>query len=264
VAVVVGTSGWQYRDWRGRFYPEALATARWLEHYAARFAVVEVNNTFYRLPAAETFAAWAARTPADFTFVVKASRFLTHVKRLRDPVEPVRRLLDAARPLGAKLGPVLLQLPPTMRADPARLAETLAAFPAGVRLAVEPRHESWWTDEVAAVLSDRGAALCLADRQGRPVTPLWRTASFGYLRFHQGTGSPHPCYRERELAVWAERLAERYRADDEVFVFFNNDPRGCAVRDAVRFAAAAGRCGFAVTRVPGAREAPVGGAAGRG
>ena len=161
--VLVGTSGWQYRDWRGRLYPQRLAQGRWLEHYAERFATVESNNAFYRLPEPGTFAAWADRTPPDFVMAVKASRFLTHVKRLRDPEEPVGRLMDHARHLGAKLGPVLLQLPPTLRADPGALERTLRAFPAGVRVAVEPRHDSWWTDEVRDLLGALGAALCLAD-----------------------------------------------------------------------------------------------------
>src|SRR6266568_4870495 len=119
--VLVGTSGWQYRDWRGRFYPERLAQSRWLEHYASRFATVESNNAFYRLPEANTFAAWSDRTPPDFVMAVKASRFLTHVKRLRDPSEPVARFLGHAAYLGGKLGPVLLQLPPSLRADAGQL-----------------------------------------------------------------------------------------------------------------------------------------------
>src|SRR6266536_662670 len=129
--VLVGTSGWQYRDWRGRFYPERLAPSRWLEHYASRFATVESNNAFYRLPEADTFAAWSDRTPPDFVMAVKASRFLTHVKRLRDPSEPVARFLGHAAYLGGKLGPVLLQLPPSLRADAGLLDATLACFPAG-------------------------------------------------------------------------------------------------------------------------------------
>ncbi|MGH2816205.1 MAG: DUF72 domain-containing protein, partial [Actinomycetota bacterium] len=160
--VLVGTSGWQYRDWRGRLYPDGLAQARWLEHYAERFATVESNNAFYRLPEPGTFAAWAERTPPGFVMAVKASRFLTHTRRLRDPEEPVGRLMDHARHLGPKLGPVLLQLPPTLKADPPALERTLRAFPADVRVAVEPRHDSWWTDEIRDLLSAHGAALCLA------------------------------------------------------------------------------------------------------
>ena len=157
--VLVGTSGWQYRDWRGRLYPQGLAQARWLEHYADRFATVESNNAFYRLPEPATFAAWAERTPPGFVMAVKASRYLTHIRRLRDPEEPVCRLLDHARHLGPKLGPVLLQLPPTLKADPAALDRTLRAFPPGVRVAVEPRHDSWWTGEVQDLLTEHGAAV---------------------------------------------------------------------------------------------------------
>ena len=137
---------------------------------------------------------------------VKASRYLTHVRRLRDPAEPVRRLLDAAAGLGGRLGPVLLQLPPDLRADPALLAACLRQFPPAVRVAVEPRHPSWWTDEVREVLSAANTALCWADRGGSAVTPLWRTAGWGYLRFHEGDGDPWPSYSDAALSAWAERI----------------------------------------------------------
>src|SRR5688500_9872866 len=165
--ILVGTSGWQYRDWRGPFYPEGLPQRRWLEHYAEHFATVEVNNAFYRLPERETFAKWRARTPDDFCVAVKVSRYLTHVKRLSDPEEPVARFVGRATALGDRLGPVLLQLPPTLRADPAALDATLAFFPRDVRVAVEPRHESWWTSETESVLKGHDAALCWADSKGR-------------------------------------------------------------------------------------------------
>ena len=140
VAVYVGTSGWQYRDWRGAFYPADLPQSRWLEYYAARFATVEVNNAFYRLPSRDTFVAWRNRTPDDFCVGVKMSRYLTHIKRLKDPAEPVQRFLDRATALGDRLGPVLLQLPPSLRIDLAALSETLSRFPSEVKVAVEPRH----------------------------------------------------------------------------------------------------------------------------
>jgi uncharacterized protein YecE (DUF72 family) len=257
VPVLVGTSGWQYRDWRGRFYPDRLAQARWLEHYADRFATVESNNAFYRLPEPGTFESWAARTPPDFVMAVKASRYLTHIRRLRDPEEPVGRLLDRARRLGGKLGPVLLQLPPTLKADPAALDQTLRAFPAAVRVAVEPRHESWFGHEVRDLLAAHGAALCLADSPRRR-TPLWRTADWTYLRLHQGTATPRPCYGRQALATWAGRLADLVGPDADVFVYFNNDPAGCAVRDARVFALAAARAGLRPTRVPAASEVHVG------
>ena len=178
----IGTSGWQYADWRRRFYPDDLPLRAWLPYYGNRFDVVEVNNTFYRLPRPEVFAEWARLTPPGFLFVAKVSRFLTHVKRLAEPEEPAARFLEAARKLGPKLGPLLLQLPPYLRRDTARLRRALAAFPRRVRLAVEFRHDSWFHDEVRRVLEAREAALCWVDRGSRLLTPMWRTASAGSRR----------------------------------------------------------------------------------
>jgi uncharacterized protein YecE (DUF72 family) len=248
--IYLGTSGWQYKDWRGRFYPKGLPQARWLEHYAEHFATVEINNAFYRLPELDTFAQWRRRTPDDFVVVVKVSRYLTHIKRLRDPEEPVRRFLDRAAGLGDKLGPVLLQLPPTLRADAGALAETLGHFPREVRVAVEPRHASWWTDEIRGVLERHNAALCWADRHSRPVTPLWRTADFGYLRLHEGRAKPWPRYGPAALRTWLRRLADTYGDEVPAYVFFNNDPGGAAVTDAAAMAAAARRMGLTVSRSP--------------
>lgn len=257
----VSTSGWQYRDWRRRFYPAALPQARWLEHFAERFAAVEVNNTFYRLPERHTFEDWAARTPDDFLFVCKISRYLSHVKRLRDPGEAVARFLDRSAGLGAKRGPVLLQLPPTMKRETARLADSLDAVAGATRVAVEFRHESWFDDEVYSVLADRGATLCLTDRDSRVLGPVVRTAPWGYLRMHAGRATPRPCYGRAALSHWAERLAELW-GDGETYVFFNNDTRGCAVRDAVRFARSARRAGLVPTRVPAGGEVWAGAAKG--
>ena len=257
--LLIGTSGWQYRDWRDAFYPRGVPQRAWLEHYAERFGVVEVNNTFYRLPDRPTFETWRARTPADFTFVIKASRFLTHMRRLREPAEPVRRMLDHAGGLGGKLGPVLLQLPPDLPAEPARLADTLACFPDRQRVAVEPRHESWFTDEVYELLAGYDAALCLTDRAGRRG-PVERTTSWTFLRLHEGTSHPRPCYGDRALAGWVDRLADRWSHDEDCYVFFNNDPRACAVRNAARFARLAQRAGAATTRAPDPNEVKVVGA----
>jgi uncharacterized protein YecE (DUF72 family) len=256
VPVLIGTSGWQYRDWRGSFYPAGLPQAKWLEFYAERFRVQEVNNAFYRLPEASTFSAWAERTPDDFVMVVKASRFLTHIKRLKDPEEPVQRFVERAACLGRKLGPILLQLPPSMKADNERLDRTLGLFPSDWRLAVEFRHESWHTEETCAVLRGHGAAWCLADSPRRTV-PAWKTAAWGYLRLHEGTGTPRPCYTRGALDRWAGRLADLYGPEEEVFVFFNNDPRACAIRDAIGFADACRRHGLEPTRVPERREVAV-------
>jgi uncharacterized protein YecE (DUF72 family) len=236
MAVIVGTSGWQYRDWRDAFYPPGVPQKRWLEYYAGTFGTVENNGTFYRLPPRETFASWRDRVGDGFVMTVKASRYLTHIRRLKDPAEPVRRLLDAAAGLGPRLGPVLLQLPPDLRADPDLLDGCLSLFPGQIRVAVEPRHESWWTEEVRDVLTRRGAALCWADRKGTAVTPLWRTAAWGYLRFHEGDGTPWPRYRPDTLRTWAGRLAATWTPEQDVYVYFNNDQRAAAPKDAAALA----------------------------
>jgi uncharacterized protein YecE (DUF72 family) len=255
VTVIIGTSGWQYRDWRGRFYPQKLPQRLWLEHYAAHFATVESNNAFYRLPEHATFVAWRERTPPDFRWAVKASRFLTHIRRLREPEEPVARLMERAAGLGDKLDAILLQLPPTLKADADLLRECLAQFPDGTRVAVEPRHESWWTDEIRDLLERYGAALCWADRDEKPVAPLWRTTDWGYLRFHTGAAEPWPRYRPETLQLWADRLAATWEREEDVLVYFNNDPGGAAVIDAVVFAEAVRRAGGDPTRVPTAEQA---------
>jgi uncharacterized protein YecE (DUF72 family) len=249
VMVHIGTSGWQYRDWRGTFYPKGVPQRDWLRHYAARFATVELNNSFYRLPERSSFERWREVTPDDFVVAVKMSRFLTHVRRLRDPGPPVELFLERARGLGDKLGPVLLQLPPQLQADPERLADTLDRFPDDVRVAVEPRHDSWFDDRVRALLEDRRAALCLADSPRRR-TPAWRTADWGFVRFHEGRAAPHPCYGDRALTTWVERIASLWSPGADVYCYFNNDTRACAVRDAVTFAGLATRAGLRPTRVP--------------
>ena len=249
----VGTSGWQYRDWRGAFYPPTVPTSRWLEHYAASYPTVEANSTFYRLPARATFEQWAARTPDGFTFAVKASRYLTHVRRLRDPDEPVSRLLDHAAGLGDRLGPVLVQLPPTLPADAGLLDAALGAFPTGVRVAFEPRHPSWDTDAITEVLAAHDAARCWWDRRGRHG-PLVRSASWCYLRLHEGRATPAPGYGTRALQTWAERLARAWGDDADGYVYCNNDAHACAVRNASTFTRLAGRVGLRVAAATG--EAP--------
>lgn len=267
--VLVGTSGWQYRHWRGGFYPLDVPQRRWLEYYAGQFATVENNGSFYRLPARETFEQWRSRTPEGFVMAVKASRYLSHVRRLRDPAEPVRRMLDAFAGLGDKLGPVLIQLPPNMQADAELLDRALRVFPPGVRVAVEPRHASWWNAPTRDVLTARGAALCWADRGGTPMTPLWRTADWGYVRFHEGTADPWPRYTDQALRAWAERAAATWPEPAPVYAYFNNDQNGAAVLDAAALAkltseaALTGprlRQGVAVVssswEVPGCRRSP--------
>ncbi len=244
----VGTSGWQYRSWTGRFYPPALPRDRWLEHYATEFESLEVNNTFYRLPEAETFADWRRRTPVGFVIATKASRFLTHVGRLKEPEEPVHRMLERLRRLGPRTGPILLQLPPNLSFEPDRLHRTLACFPSSTRLAVELRHPSWFVQETLDLLSARSAALCLADRAGIQST-VRRTARWSYLRMHEGKASPATCYGRKALDSWLDRLSDLWVGDEEVFVFFNNDSNACAVQNARTFIALADKRGVEVRRL---------------
>jgi uncharacterized protein YecE (DUF72 family) len=251
MTVRLGTSGWQYRDWRGPVYPQKLAQRLWLEHYVTLFDTVEVNNAFYRLPEARTFAQWAARTPPDFVVTVKASRYLTHIKRLQDPQGPVDLFVERARHLGRKIGPVLVQLPPKFREAPDRLDATLRAFGRyGIRVAVEVRDPSWVSDEVRDILTAHNAASVWADRHEQVLGPLWRTADWGYVRLHEGASAHPPCYTQPALDAWARRIAASHQATDDVYVYFNNDPHGCAVFDAAVFARCCARLGIPVTKAP--------------
>ena len=225
----VGTSGWQYASWKGAFYPEGLPQRAWLEHYATVFPVVEVNNTFYMLPKEETFDRWREGSPPDFVWVVKASRYITHIRRLRNAKDAVGRFWSRASRLGEKLGPVLFQTPPNLRADPAVLRDFLGLLPSEIRPAFEFRHDSWRTDEVHGLLDHAGAAWVLADRPGARVPDLV-TGGWSYLRFHQGRPH-HPKYRRDKLARWADRIASMDVGD--VYAFFNNDPLAAAPADAL-------------------------------
>ncbi len=245
----VGTSGFDYADWVGRFYPDDLPATRRLEFYARAFRTLELNVTFYRTPRARTFTAWRDSVPADFRFAVKASRYLTHVRRLKDPRAPVEYLMDRVSRLDDRLGPVLLQLPPDMRIQLDRLDETLAAFGNEVQVAVEPRHASWFTDELHDLLAAHGAALCLADRRG-PIIPVWRTASWFYARFHEGRAAPRSCYGVQSLRTWARRLTEVWPRPASGYVFFNNDAHACAVVNARAFERVLERAYGSQTTIP--------------
>lgn len=245
----IGTSGWQYRDWRGAFYPQQLPQRLWLDYYAQRFPTAEVNNTFYRLPERKAFENWAETVPAGFRMAAKMSRYLTHIKRLQEPAEPVQRFLDRSAGLDGRLGPVLLQLPPNLRAAPDALDETLARFPKTIQVAVEPRHDSWWTDETRSVLERHNAALCWADRKNRILNPPWRTADFGYLRLHDGTSRRPMSYGTRAIDSWLRRLSEYYDDSCDVYVYFNNDPGCAAIDNASTMIRRAQRLGLAVKTV---------------
>ena len=229
--VYVGTSGWQYADWKGRFYPKEVPQREWLRYFSERFPTVEINNTFYMLPKPETFVGWRQRSSEDFVFVVKASRYVTHIRRLRDCREPLSRFWSNTRRLGRKLGPVLFQLPPTFRADLELLESFLKLLPRSMRAAFEFRHDSWDTSEVREALDRRGCALVIPDRPGDGPREVV-TGGWTYLRFHQGRRAA-PGYPRSKLARYADSVAGMRAA--EAWVFFNNDPTGAAIRDAYTF-----------------------------
>ncbi len=222
-----GTSGFSYKEWKGSFYPEKLPANRMLEYYSQQLASVEINNTFYRLPRSEMLEKWASQVPEDFAFVLKASRRITHMKRLKDAGDPLDYLVTTAvGALGERLGPILFQLPPYLRKDVERLRDFLAIVPDTVRAALEFRHESWFGDDVYQALADHGAALVTADT-GEGEAPVLETAGFGYARLRR------PGYGEAELAEWAASL--RRSAWSDVFVFFKHEDEGAGPRMAAGF-----------------------------
>jgi uncharacterized protein YecE (DUF72 family) len=231
--VRIGCSGWSYATWKGDFYPKGLPQARWLEHYAETFDTVEVNATFYRLPALQMVEGWVENSPPGFLFAVKASRYLTHVRRLRDLESGVERFYERLEPLAAsgKLGPVLWQLPENFHRDEDVLARALEALPEG-RHCFEFRHASWFTPRVAAMLERHGAALVVADDARRDL-PRRPTAGWVYVRFHYGGRGRRGNYSDRELEEWRRRLAA-WRARRDVYAYFNNDWNGFAPGNAQR------------------------------
>jgi uncharacterized protein YecE (DUF72 family) len=234
--VRIGCSGWQYASWRGRFYPADLPIAGWLEYYAGQFDTVELNNSFYRLPEKQTFATWARRAPAGFLFAVKASRYLTHLKRLNAPGPPVRRLFSRATALGPRLGPVLYQLPGNFPVNVPRLQHLLRLLPRRhgrrrIRHVMEFRHPSWYCEEVFRLLDQQHVALCVHDRAGSAYGDRF-VGPFVYVRFHGASGHYHGGYSDESLDRWAERLGGASRDGRDVFAYFNNDPDAQAPRDA--------------------------------
>ncbi|HZP34950.1 MAG TPA: DUF72 domain-containing protein [Methylomirabilota bacterium] len=215
----VGTSGYNYPEWRGSFYPEKFPTSRMLAYYAERFSTVEINYTFYRMPSARTIAAWVAETPEHFSFTLKAPQRITHIARLRDIADPLRYFLDTAAGLGHKLGPVLFQLPPNFKKDVERLDGLLALLPAGLRCAFEFRNESWLAPEVYQRLRAANAALCVADTE-ESTTPLEPTADWGYLRLRDEG------YSEADIAEWASRITALGAQWRDTFVYFKHEEAG--------------------------------------
>ena len=231
----IGTSGWVYPHWVGPFYPPDLPEPEWLAFYAERFQTVEINRSFYRLPGREQFAAWQAQAAvrADFTFAVKASRYITHLKKLRGVEESVARLVAAAEGLGDRLGPFLYQLPARWRANPARLAELVALLPRRHAAVFEFRDPSWFAPEVLRILEDAGCALVVAIGGACPTpAEIPSLGPFGYFRFHNGAHGIG--LSDEELVQWAERIARAADGGRAVYAYFNNDPEAYAVRNALR------------------------------
>ena len=234
--VRIGCSGWNYADWRGPVYPPGCPPRRWLAHYATLFDTVEVNSTFYRLAKPAAVARWVEETPADFLFTVKASRYLTHMKRLTDMERGVERLYAGIAPLvdSPKLGPVLWQLPERFHRDDDRLAFALERLPAG-RHCFEFRHSSWFTSDIYGLLHTFGVALAIGHDARRPLPDAPLTADWTLIRFHYGARGRRGNYSERELREWAARIAD-LRTEAEVLAYFNNDWEAFAVRNGRRLA----------------------------
>ena len=233
-AVRIGCSGWNYADWRERVYPRGLPPRRWLGRYAELFDTVEVNSTFYRLASRDAVAAWVEQTPDDFVFALKASRYLTHFKRLTDMEQGVRRFYERIDPLVGtpKLGPIVWQLPENFHRDDERLASALQRLPPG-RHAFEFRHASWFAPDVYALLREQGVALVIGDHPARPFQSHELTADWTFVRFHQGARGRRGNYAESELRTWQRRISQ-WRRRAEVYAYFNNDWEAFAVRNARR------------------------------
>ncbi len=251
--LIIGCSGWQYRWWKGNFYPDDLPASRWLEFYTRHFQSVEINNTFYRLPPAATFEHWRQRTPEGFIVAIKASRFLTHLKRLKDARPSLTLLFSRVAALGSRTGPILFQLPPHLPRDLGRLETFVADLAATAPIleqdacpahfALEFRDPSWYVDDVFAMCDRAGVAICLHDMAGSALTAP-AVGPFVYLRFHGADGRYHGSYPPDALREWATRMRAWSAAGRDVFAYFNNDPGGAAVRDARALRAAAGQsCG---------------------
>ena len=225
----IGTSGWHYDDWEERFYPADLPKRKWLEYYAQHFDTVEINNTFYQLPKEQTFKNWRAQAPKDFLFTVKANRFITHIKRLKDASEPLTLFLERARLLKTNLGPVLYQLPPSFHKDLDRLKAFLQLLPKNPIAVFEFRHESWFSEDAYDLLREFNVGFCIHDLM---EVPRVVTGDVIYLRFHGTTGRYQGNYSESTLKDWADWVKDNIKGKKAVFAYFNNDYKAYAAYNA--------------------------------
>ncbi len=230
-AVYIGTSGWHYDHWKGPFYPAGTGSSDFLKLYAEHFRSVEINSSFYRLPDEKTLRTWAATVSEDFIFTVKASRYITHRKKLKDPETTLPKLLERIKVLGERLGPVLFQLPPNWNCNAERLRDFLKALPGGYRYAFEFRDPSWFTAKINGLLKDRNAACCIYDFNGRQ-SPRTVTADFVYIRLHGPGGAYEGRYGTVTLQQWTERIHEWRSSGNTVYCYFDNDQAGYAAMNA--------------------------------
>ncbi|ALI98261.1 DUF72 domain-containing protein [Rufibacter tibetensis] len=231
--VYIGTSGWHYNHWKGNFYPPGVTSKLFTEHYQRFFRTVEINNSFYRLPTPETFAAWRNSVPDDFLFAVKASRYITHMKKLKDPQQGLAQLLGNAQALEEKLGPILFQLPPAWRLNLERFQDFLSALPPYHRYTFEFRDQSWYAQEVYDLLRAHNHAFCIYDLAGH-LSPIEVTANFVYIRLHGPEGKYDGSYSESTLQFWADHCRNWAQEGKDVYVYFDNDMHGYAPFNAIR------------------------------
>jgi uncharacterized protein YecE (DUF72 family) len=227
----IGCSGWNYKHWRERFYPKGLPAARWFAFYIEHFDTVEVNNSFYMLPKAETFDKWRAQAPAGFHYAMKANRFITQAKKLKDCEEPLDRMMPLFRRLGATLGPILYQLPPRLRINLERLESFLRIVPRDVANVFEFRDSSWYVPETYALLERHGASLCVHDMPGSASERI-AVGPAAYVRFHGGAGKYWGRYSDEALLGWTDWMADQAKAGRPVWAYFNNDIDAHAIHDA--------------------------------
>jgi uncharacterized protein YecE (DUF72 family) len=227
----VGCSGWVYKHWRGTFYPEGLAQKRWFERYAEEFDTVEINNSFYRMPPAQTFDKWHDQAPTCFRYAVKANRFITHMKKLRDCEDALDTFLGLARRLKAFLGPILYQLPPSLHKDLPRLDAFLKQLPRSIEHVVEFRHKSWYDEEALALLDHRGVGFVTHDLVGLK-SPRWASGRTAYVRFHGTKSKYRGRYSDEQMHNWAEWLRDQRAQGRSAWAYFNNDIGGDAIEDA--------------------------------
>jgi len=228
----IGTSGWSYKHWQGLFYPTDLSQEKWLDYYSQHFDTVELNSPFYHLPPKKTFENWYRKTPKDFLFSVKASRFISHILKLNEAREPLQNLLENASGLQEKLGPILFQLPPNFSFDPERLEKFAKVLPTDQRFTFEFRHESWFGDEVYQLLRKNNLALTISDTPKYPLV-LETTADFVYVRLHGHEVLYASKYSPKELEEWAERIKDWLADGLDVFVYFDNDANAYAIQNAL-------------------------------